>query len=75
MTEFIREVRYFVLKYKDINKYLSKAEKEQLLSITNKISGGRLNDGRPMLDCVVVEQDWPEYEPTLVAIERRVTGA
>lgn len=27
------------------------------------------------MDCVVVESDWPEYEPTWRAIEARVTGA
>ena len=31
--------------------------------------------GRPPLGCVVVESDWPEYEPTWRAIEARATGA
>ena len=30
--------------------------------------------GKPRLDCVVVEVDWPEYEPTWEAIEARITG-
>ncbi len=72
MQEFIREIRYLVLKYKDIKKYLSNEEKKQLLSITKKIAAGRVHDNRPMLDCVVVEKDWPEYTPTWVAIEKRI---
>lgn len=27
------------------------------------------------MECVIVESDWPEYEPTWKAIEARVTGA
>jgi len=72
MTEFIREVRYLVMKHKDINKYLSNAEKEQLMSIAKKITAGRSNDNKPVIDCVVVEHDWPEYEQTWAAIEKRV---
>jgi len=29
----------------------------------------------PSRECLVIESDWPEYEPAWAAIERRVTGA
>lgn len=73
-TEFIREFRYLVLKCKDLNKYLTDEERINLLRLTSKVSRGRCNDGKTQLDCVVVESDWPEYEPTWKAIERRMAG-
>jgi NTP pyrophosphatase (non-canonical NTP hydrolase) len=30
--------------------------------------------GKPPLKCLVIESDWPEYEPTWKAIEARMTG-
>lgn len=70
--EFEREFRYLVFKIKDISKYLTIEEKEKFLVITSKISKGRAEDGKMPIDCVVVESDWPEYEPTWAAIEARV---
>ena len=69
-----REFRYLVLKFKDINKYLTREEKETLLALTKKLSKGRDKDGKQQLDCVVVEHDWPEYKPTWAAIAARVDG-
>jgi len=42
--------------------------------LLGKISWGRVQDDKAPLICCVVEQDWPEYEPTWQAIEERVTG-
>ena len=67
-----RENRYFVLKLSDIDKYLSDVEKETLSTISSSIAVGRSIDNKPDLKCVVVEHDWPEYEPTWGAIEKRV---
>lgn len=67
-----REYRYFVLKIKDIRRHLSKDERRVLLRLASKINAGRINDGKGMLECVCVESDWPEYEPTWAAIAARV---
>ncbi|WP_353192147.1 hypothetical protein [Pandoraea pnomenusa] len=60
---FEREERYIVIKRKNLS-----STKEQILRDVlhdNAIS---------TVACVVVESDWPEYEPTWAAIEARVTG-
>jgi len=72
--DFEREFRYLVMKFKDVNKYLTDTEKEMLLAITRKIAKGRCDDIKMPLDCVVVESDWPEYEPTWKAIEERLNA-
>lgn len=69
-----RQMRYTVLKDKDIFKYLTDDEQKLLTMICRKINGGRLNSGRGEMKCVVVEHDWPEYEPTWAAIAKRVDG-
>ena len=46
-----------------------------LRRIQAKIEEHRAEIGKPTLDFVVVEADWPEYDPTWRAIEARVTGA
>jgi len=71
---FERENRYVVLKIKDINKYLPYKLEKQLESIMFQIALGRAKDDKYALDCVVVENDWPEYEPTWKAIEERMTN-
>ncbi|RSC25271.1 hypothetical protein EGT09_02165 [Pseudomonas putida] len=62
--KFEREERYIVFKVKGLSEH-------KLGWVRDVI---RLND-IPTVDAVVVEADWPEYEPTWAAIERRVTGA
>ena len=71
--QFKREQRYFVVKVKDAKEYLDARQLEKLAEIADTISEGREKDGIPAVDCVVVESDWPEYEPTWKAIEARVT--
>ena len=73
--QFKREQRYFVVKVKDAKEYLDAHQLEKLAEIADTISEGREKDGIPAVECVVVESDWPEYEPTWKAIEARVTGA
>ena len=73
-TEFKREQRYFVVKVKDAKEYLDARQLEKLAEIADTISEGRKKGGIPDVECVVVESDWPEYEPTWKAIEARVTG-
>ena len=73
--KFQREERYIVFKLADVEKDFFPSEISQLLRLYETQQSMRKQSGRPPLDCVVVESDWPEYEPTWRAIEARVTGA
>lgn len=55
--------RYFVIKRKDL-------DIDQLRDLTAFIDHGDI----PTRQCVVVEEDWPEYEPVWAMIEARMTG-
>lgn len=72
MSEFKRELRYFVLKVKDVDKFLNDKDKVELNRILDKISFGRSINGKEDLECVVVENDWPEYEQVWDMIKKRV---
>lgn len=72
--EFQRENRYTVLKISDIVEALDPDEKTTLIELEEKIDRYRKAEGKVSLECVVVESDWPEYEPTWKAIECRVVG-
>ncbi|EKT4522754.1 hypothetical protein QEM13_001997 [Pseudomonas putida] len=67
-TEFKREDRYIVIKRSDLANvpvnYRSSLV-EPMLSLLSHL---------PSRECLVIESDWPEYEPTWAAIEARVTG-
>ena len=70
---FVREERYFVLKISDMRKYLSREKFELVGAIAEKLNAGRAVDGKSLLQAVVVEHDWPEYERVWQMIETRVT--
>lgn len=72
MTEFKREARYVVVKVKDALAALSRSQLDLLNACSVVIEDYRARNGKPPLVCVVVESDWPEYEPTWKAIEERV---
>ena len=74
-TEFKREERYIVFKLSDVEEHFTPGEKQQLARLAEVQRVGRSEAGKPPLECVVVEADWPEYEPTWKAIEARMTGA
>lgn len=71
-NEFMREERYIVFKMSDLGNSLKGDEIRQL---AQEYEEHRQRLGKKPLECVVVEKDWPEYEPTWKAIEARVTGA
>ena len=73
--EFTRETRYVVLKNADIMQCLTIKELIELRYIQARVTEHRMAIGKPRLDCVVVEADWPEYEPTWKAIEARMMGS
>ena len=49
--------------------------KGHLAMMKNEIDAGRDCANKPPFKGLIVESDWPEYEPTWKAIEARVTGA
>lgn len=68
--KFKREDRYQVLKSKDIHAALSEDERLILEILAEKVARQRVHRDAPVLQCVVVESGWPEYEPTWAAIEK-----
>ena len=74
-TEFKREERYIVFKLSDVERYLTAADRSYLAMMKNEIDAGRDCANKPPFKGLIVESDWPEYEPTWRAIEARVTGA
>lgn len=69
---FERERRYTVIKNVDAMESLSQEEQDYLHYLCEKVAEYRTECGRVPLQCVVVESDWPEYEPTWAAIQARV---
>jgi hypothetical protein len=74
-NEFKREDRYIVFKVSDVERYLTDADRAYLAMMKNEIDAGRDCANKPPFKGLIVESDWPEYEPTWKAIEARVTGA
>lgn len=71
---FKRESRYVVLKITDIEMGLTDHQKNVLFSLCAIVEASRLDRGKSDFRCVVVEQDWPEYEPVWKMIENRMSG-
>lgn len=61
-----------MIKFKDIRTVLTETENEILFKLTNKIENTRIRQGRGTMKAVVIEHDWPEYEPTWQALSQRV---
>ena len=61
MSNFQRENRYIVIKRKHLSSYVERAIQDLLIE-----------HGVDTVECVVVESDWPEYEPTWKAIQDRM---
>lgn len=60
IKQFVREHRYYVVK----RKHLSSEQEAKLSELLASF-------GLPPVRAVVVEEDWPEYEPVWRMIERR----
>lgn len=71
---FTREPRYIVFKIKDLLAYCSKDGMKTVTGIGRTIAAGRHHDGKAPFNAVVVEADWPEFEPVWEMIEARMTG-
>lgn len=71
MNKFQRERRYLVLKLKDVH-HLSDEHKYQLEAICQSLQVIRADRGAGEMACVVVENDWPEYEYVWGLIKHRM---
>lgn len=67
-----RERRYTIFKHSDIEKYLTEEQIEKLFELDSEISFRRQQEGRGLMSGLVIEKDWPEYEPAWAMIEKRV---
>lgn len=74
-SKFVREERYIVFKLSDVERYLTYKDRADLATMKSEIDAGRDCANKPPFNGLIVESDWPEYEPTWRAIEARVTGA
>ena len=74
-TEFKREERYIVFKLSDVERYLTDKDRANIAMMKMEIAAGRDCANKPPFKGLIVEADWPEYEPTWKAIEARVNGA
>lgn len=75
MSGFLREQRYLVFKAADlIAMGITKQELDQLEALIKRADEFRRSTGKPDLNCLVIESDWPEYESGWRAIEQRVNA-
>jgi len=72
-VKFERENRYYVIKRSDLAK-MSPVDCDLAQSYLLHLDSMLSSWGAPERHCVVIESDWPEYEPVWKAIESRVTG-
>ncbi|WP_264313135.1 hypothetical protein [Pseudomonas putida] len=68
-----REDRYIVIKRSDLGK-LTYTEQRVFSAQCRKLHERMFAAGAPARQFLVIESDWPEYEPAWAAIESRVTG-
>lgn len=66
--EFQREDRYIVIKRKDLE------NAPALMAYALQVALDGLREHLPERECLVIEGDWPEYEPTWAAIQARTEG-
>jgi len=66
--------RYVVIKNSHAEQALTDDERKELYRLGMKCAKWRQDNNKKPFECVVVEHDWPEYEPVWNAIEQRVDG-
>lgn len=69
---FQREDRYIVIKHSDIRGFWREDVREQFFAALERLN--EHNVRIPQRQFLVIESDWPEYEPVWQMIERRITG-
>ncbi len=73
-THFRREERYIVFKIKDCMIHLGSDQYEDLMHMAAQVGNRRRAMGMTDRKTLVIESDWPEYEPTWKAIQDRMDG-
>lgn len=66
------EKRYTLLKDSDVGEALDADECTTLINLVEKVEASRANRGKPPLSALVLESDWPEYEPARLALIVRI---
>lgn len=75
MEKFTLEDRYIVLKRSDIQAAnFTQYFHDNLKVCTDVLHNSRLSHGKQPLKCLVIESDWPEYEPVLQMLKDRAEG-
>ena len=69
---FQREDRYIVIKRSDIETFWRDDVREQFMAALQRLNEHHVRI--PQRQYLVIESDWPEYEPAWHMIERRVNG-
>ena len=70
-----REERYLVFKYTDLDElddHYPNYLRNNLADIIDVVESIREEKGKKPLNCVVIEEDWPEYETVWKLLEERV---
>ncbi len=71
--DFKREERYYVIKLSDFHR-LNLGQQRAIEGVLKDLTYLRERAGKQSLECLVIESDWPEYEPAWKMIEDRMTG-
>lgn len=69
---FQREDRYIVIKRSDVDTFWRDDVREQFMSALERLNEHHVRT--PQRQFLVIESDWPEYEPAWQMIEQRVNG-
>ncbi|MEO8644559.1 hypothetical protein [Pseudomonas sp.] len=72
MSSFSREDRYVVIKRSDLEKIPNRKSVNNFLAALADVSANSCRI--PQRKFLIIESDWPEYEPTWRMIEDRVAG-
>lgn len=73
MSDFHREDRYIVIKRSDMDKATG-ASLRGFKGACRSLHDSMLGNGAPARSFLVIEGDWPEYEPVWQMIEARMNG-
>lgn len=75
MNNFMKEDRYLVMKRSEIESGLDAEQKSILFHLAQKVAAERRSLGKPVLECVVVESDWPNYNEVWESVESVANGS
>lgn len=64
--------RYVCFKHIDLDAALSDEDKRAFELICEKVNRHRKLTGRQPIQGVVIENDWPEYGPTMALLKERI---